>query len=179
MAGSARRRTKSLIIVVSGGSCSGKTTFAAQFKNATVVAMDHFYKGKARMKPPYNFDEPASVDLEGFYKAVKTLQGGKKAVIPKYNMRLSKPVGKQTLTPRPIIVAEGIFSLHYKPLRELADLMVYIEAPVEERIKRRIKRDVEKGRDLLATLEHSITVEREHQKWVEPQKKFADFILPW
>lgn len=131
------------------------------------------------MTRPYNFDEPASVDLESFYKAIKTLQQGKKAVIPKYNMRLSKPVGTQTLSPRPIIIAEGIFSLHYKPLRELADLAIYIETPVEERIKRRIRRDVEKGRDLLATLEHSMTVEREHTKWVEPQKKFADLILPW
>lgn len=131
------------------------------------------------MTPPYNFDEPKSVDLEAFCEAVKTLQRGKKAVIPKYNMRLSKPMGKQTLSPSPIIIAEGIFTLHHKPLREIADLMVYIEAPVEERIKRRIRRDVEKGRDVLATLEHSKTVEHEHQKWVEPQKKFANLILPW
>lgn len=167
-----------MIIAICGGSCSGKTTLAMQFKDACVVSMDNFYLGKEKMTPPYNFDCPDALDLQMMTEVVKKLKDGAKTVtIPKYNMKTSQRDGTEELHSKNIIVVEGIFSLHNKELRELADLKIYLDVPREERIRRRIKRDTIKGRTALESLEWSINVERMHELYVEPQKEFADVCI--
>lgn len=76
------------------------------------------------------------------------------------------------------LVVEGIFSF-YSPLRELADLKIYIDVPTELRVARRMIRDEQKGRSDIQTLSWSVTVEKNHQKYIEPMKKFADIIIPF
>lgn len=166
-----------MLILISGGSCSGKSTFAKKIKNALVISMDNFYIGKSKMKLPYNFDHPDAVDLERLYKAVADLIQNNKTNIPIYDMKVSEPVGEKTLTPKKNIVVEGIFVLLHKKLRELADLTIYIEASQDERLKRRIKRDVIKGRNEKETVKFSKNVDKMHELYVEKQKKLADLVL--
>lgn len=172
-----RTSSSRLVILVGGGSCAGKTTFVSRVSNATVISMDDFYKGKSRMNPPYNFDEPAAIDLDSLIRAIDDLSQGKTVEIPQYDMKLSEPVGTKTMTPQKKIVVEGIFSLYSAQLRKLGDLSIYLDVPVSERVRRRIERDIERGRDSQETLEHSLLVEKEHARWVEPQKKWADIII--
>lgn len=168
-----------MVVLIGGGSCSGKTTLAKTFVGATVVEMDDFYKGKSQMSPPYNFDEPAALDLVGLTQAVECLVRGERAEVPHYDMKVSEPRGTHWLEPADLIVVEGIFVLHHEPLRQLADMCVYIDVPAAERVRRRIMRDTIKGRDTLATLEHSHTVEDMHMKWVEPTKQYAHWVIPF
>lgn len=173
------------IILISGGSCSGKSVFAHLFRNAFILEMDHFYFGKSKMKKEkngsYNFDAPDAVDIEACSRAVQKLIIGKPVTIPKYDMKISERAGTQSIQMPPdaqFLIVEGIFSF-YSPLRELADLKIYIDVPTELRVARRMIRDEEKGRSDIQTLSWSITVEKNHQKYVEPMKEFADLVIPF
>ncbi len=147
--------------------------------------MDHFYFGKSALKPDengqYNFDEPASVDLVAFAKAVKSLQQKKPTTIPVYNMVTSERTGTQTievLKDAKFLVVEGIFSFH-EPVGSLGDLKIYLDTPTEIRVARRMIRDEAKGRSDIETLSWSITVEKYHQLHVAPMNKLADLVIPF
>jgi len=176
---------KASIILICGGSCSGKSAYAHLFKNSYILEMDHFYIGKSKMKKlkggSYNFDDPKSVDIKACANAAQDLTMGKRVTIPKYDMKISERVGMQSIkmpTNTRFLVIEGIFSF-YSPLQELADLKMYIDVPTELRVARRMIRDKIKGRSDIQTLSWSITVEKNHEKYIEPMKKFADIIIPF
>ncbi len=173
------------IILICGGSCSGKSIFAGLFKNSLVLSMDHFYFGKSQMKPDqdgnYNFDKPESVDIKAYAQAIKGLANQQPVTIPLYDMKLSERTGKQIIKIKAntrFIIAEGIFSF-YSPLKEYADLKIFLDIPTEIRVARRMVRDTEKGRSHIDTLAWSITVEKNHERYIEPMKKYADVIIPF
>lgn len=137
------------------------------------------------MKPDkdgnYNFDAPESVDIKAYAQALKGLSQGQDVTIPLYDMKTSERIGKQIVRLKPntrFIIAEGIFSF-YQPLRELADLKIYLDIPTEIRVARRMVRDIEKGRSHIDTLDWSITVEKNHEKYITPLKKYADLVIPF
>ena len=174
------------IITVAGGSCSGKTTFVEGFKNAIVISTDSFYKDISKLVPDaqgkYDFESPDSVDLAACRKAAETLATGHDVAIPQYDYVSAKRIGETVVKapsdPSQIIVVEGIFGLH-ETLRDLGVVRIYIEAPAEIRVARRIKRDVAKGRSVVDTLEWFVRVEAGHQKYIEPTKKYANLIIPF
>jgi uridine kinase len=174
-----------MTILVCGGSCSGKSVFAQMFKNAFTLEMDHFYFGKNKMKPrpdgTYDFDAPESVDIADCARAAKELATGNPVTIPVYDMVTSDRTGTQTIQLKPddkFIVIPGIFAF-YSPLREMGDLKIYVDTPREIRVARRMIRDVAKGRSDIDTLSWSITVENNHQKYIEPMKQYADLVIPF
>lgn len=167
-----------MIIAICGGSCSGKSTMARLFRDACILSMDDFYKGKSRMQEPYNFDEPQAIDLSKLSEVLKLLKDGAKEVsVPNYNMITSEPDGTKKIVSKKLIILEGIFSLYTKELRDLCDLKIYLDVPVGERLLRRIGRDTEKGRSEAETVEWSKKVDLMHNLFVESQKKFADLVI--
>lgn len=174
------------IITVAGGSCSGKTTFAKGFKKATQLSIDSFYKDISQLVPDkegkYNWDTPEAFELDVCRGAVETLASGKDVTIPTYDYVSAKRVGKEVVRaptePGSIIVLEGLFTL-CAPLEDLGILRIFIEAPPEIRIARRIKRDVSKGRSATETLSWFVNVEKGHQKYIEPSKVHANLVIPF
>lgn len=137
------------------------------------------------MKPDaygnYNFDAPESVDIAACAKAIRQLTQGKSATIPTYDMKMSERIGVQKINVHSgvkFLIIEGIFSF-YSPLRELGDLKIYLDTPTEIRVARRMVRDEQKGRSDIETLSWSITVEKNHKKYIEPMKKYADLVIPF
>jgi len=180
-----KSKNKLPIILVCGGSCSGKSSFAKLFKHALVLSMDHFYVGKDQMvadeKGNYDFDAPESVDIVGCAEAVKELAERKTVTIPVYDMKTSDRVGTQKVEVPPdteLIVVEGIFSF-YSPLRETSELRIFLDTPMEVRVARRMLRDTEKGRSNIDTLTWSVVVEKNHAKYIEPMKEFASLVIPF
>ena len=174
------------IITVTGGSCSGKTTFVQGFTKATVISVDSFYKDLSLLTPDsdgvYDFDTPDAVDLQACRQAVIDVSSGASVVVPIYDYVTMKRIGEKTIEPPTtegsLIILEGIFAL-YPPLNDIGFLRVFIEAPPEIRIARRIKRDVEKGRSPSETLKWFVKVEEGHQKFIEPSKQYANLIIPF
>lgn len=176
------RKRPAQIIAVCGGSGCGKSTLAGKFVGAVIVATDHFYKSldKLDLNPDgtYDFDHPSAVDLDACAEACLKLADGEDATIPVYDMRSSRRMGTQII-PAPkngIVIVEGIFAFH-SPLDEITSLKIFIDTPVDQRMARRIRRDVERGRNTIETIKHSIHVEEAYTRYIEPMKRLADLVL--
>ena len=81
--------------------------------------------------------------------------------------------------PRKVILLEGILVLADERLRKLMDIKVYVEADADERILRRVIRDVkERGRDIEGVAEQYLaTVKPMHYLYVEPTRALADIVI--
>lgn len=176
------RKRSAQIIAICGGSGSGKSTLAHKFQGASIVATDHFYKSldKLDLNPDgsYDFDHPSAVDLDACADACLKLKDGEDVWIPVYDMRSCSRKGTQMIPApnRGIVIVEGIFAFH-SPLDEICSLRIFIDTPVDQRMARRIRRDVERGRNTIETIKHSIHVEEAYTRYIEPMRQLADLIL--
>lgn len=168
-----------MIILVAGGSGSGKTTLANQIPNATVVGMDDFYHPRDTWPKdvPYFCDHPKAINMEALYGSLTDLLLGK----PTRTLGFSPVDGMhhegKILVPNQHIVVEGLWALAFEPLRQAADLRVFVDCPTEVRINRRIERDVAKGRGFKESMEWSTGVEYMHNVHVEPTSDYADLVV--
>ena len=82
--------------------------------------------------------------------------------------------------PRKVVIVEGILILTHPEIRHMFDIKVFVHADSDERLIRRLKRDmVDRGRDLNEVLDrYQNTLKPMHQEFIEPTKEFADIIIP-
>lgn len=180
---------ESIIIGIAGGSGSGKSTFTNRVKahfgdNVVVLYHDNYYRRqdgipfKERVK--VNYDHPDSLETDLLVEHLKLLKEGKAVDCPVYDYSQHNR-SKETLhiESRPVILVEGILLLADPRIRELLDIKVYVEADADERILRRISRDVEeRGRDLKGIIEQYLTtVKPMHYLYVEPTRSKADIVI--
>lgn len=180
-----------VIIGIAGGSGSGKSTFAdlvrANLHDAdlAVIRHDAYYRPLDHLsfqeRKAVNFDHPDSLDTDLMIQDLKTLRSGKPVHVPEYdfNLHTRKSTSNQIYPPA-VLIVEGILLFIEKPLRELFDMMIFIDTDDDERLMRRILRDRrERGRDLEDILaQYQSTVKPMHLEFVEPSKRWADIIIP-
>lgn len=179
-----------LIVGIAGGSASGKTTVVNKIKEffgdgITVIGHDNYYKAHDDMtyeeRTHLNYDHPNAFDTERMIEDVKRLKAGETVNIPVYDYSVhNRSNGTQTITPQRVVVLEGILLLYDAGLRELMDVKIFVDAPADERLVRRIKRDMaERERSLHSVLsQYQDTVRPMHEQFVEPTKAYADIIIP-
>lgn len=180
-----------LIIGVGGGTGSGKTTVVNKIlshlpaQEIMVLSQDHYYHDNANLsfeeRAKINFDHPRSIDFDLLVDHIKALKNGKTIERPVYcfitHTRTSE---RLVLKPRKVIIVEGILVLTHSRLRALFDMKIYIHTDADERLIRRIKRDIlERGRDLKEVLSrYQETLKPMHEQFIEPSKSYADIIIP-
>lgn len=180
---------KPYLIGISGGSAGGKSTVAALFlkllgkENSVRLCLDNYYRDISYHKCPegeINFDSPTSIELELFEKQLTELKSGKSIDCPLYDFT-THTRQKETITilPKKFIVVEGLFLFNQMDLGDLFDLKLYITAPDDIRLIRRIKRDIkERGRSLDSVLEqYNASVRPMHIKQIEPNRELADIVI--
>ena len=86
----------------------------------------------------------------------------------------------ETIEGRDVILLEGILVLESKAIRDICDIMVYVDTDADIRFIRRLKRDMEeRGRSLDNICTHYMTTVRPmHEQFIEPSKKYAHIIIP-
>ena len=172
----------SIILLMAGGTASGKTTIASALSkrlNAVLIHHDRYYKDIPHPRG-YNFDEPAALESTLLAKHIRQLKEGKKADLPIYDFAThSRSEQTETISPSPIIIVEGILVMSVPELQTLADICVYVDAPADIRLVRRMRRDiVERGRDVEGVLsQYLFTVRPMHELHIEPCKEKASLIL--
>ena len=182
--------TKPYIIGITGGSGSGKTSILRAIRNqisdedVCIFSLDDYYFPREVQKIDENgirnFDLPESINEELFLKDLKKLMRGQRIQIQEYTFNNEKK-NPQILTrnPAPIIIVEGLFVFHYKAIRELMDLKVFIHTKENIKLIRRINRDREERNypveDVLYRYEKHVMPTFE--KFIEPYKEEADIIL--
>jgi uridine kinase len=179
------------IIGIAGGSGSGKTTVVKQIAKAlpphcaAVVPLDSYYNDTTNLTPEeraaINFDHPDAFDWKLLTEQIKKLKSGEAIEQPTYSYIESNRL-KATVhvEPKPVIIIEGIMALHYKKLRDIMDLKIFVDTDPDVRLIRNIRRDVvERGRTVEMVLDHyENAVKPMHEQFIEPTKKFADIIIP-
>jgi uridine kinase len=180
-----------LIIGIAGGSGSGKSSVVKGIlrqlpsEGVTVLPQDAYYKDQGHLSPEgrkqINFDHPTSIEFPLMVQHLRELMAGRSADMPVYSY-VTCTRSKETIPVRPasVIVVEGILVFAYKPLRDLMNIKVFVDADADERLMRIIRRDInQRGRNFMEVLTHySKYVKPMHQVFIEPTKRFADIIVP-
>lgn len=179
-----------LLIGIVGGSGSGKTTLANNMAeihkgNITIISQDSYYKDLSHLplqeRAKTNFDAPNAIDFEALLKDIKDLKAGKTIQKPLYDFaKHTRQKKVETLSPRHIIIIEGILLFTNKELRDLLDIKIFVDASPEERLLRRIDRDIkERGRTFQSVQKQYLeTVAPMYEEHVLPTKKYANIIVP-
>ena len=180
-----------LVIGIAGGTGSGKTTVVNQIiqelpeDEVCVISQDSYYKDTSHMlfdeRTKINFDHPKAIDFDLLVSHLKELKKGNPIEQPIYSF-VEHNRTKETVTtyPKKVIIVEGILILTHTDIRELFDIKLYVHADSDERLIRRLRRDIEeRGRDLDEVLSrYQNTLKPMHQQFIEPTKEFADIIIP-
>lgn len=180
-----------LIIGIAGGTGSGKTTVVDQIISdlpegqVTVISQDSYYKDLSSLsmedRKKVNFDHPNAIDFPLLCQHLKELKEGRNILQPVYSFVAHNRTEETVLTsPTNVLVVEGILILTDPSIRNLFDIKVFVHADSDERLIRRLKRDIaERGRDLDEVLtRYQTTLKPMHQQFIEPTKEFADIIIP-
>ncbi|MEM7094037.1 MAG: uridine kinase [Actinomycetota bacterium] len=168
------------VCAIAGGSGAGKTTLAMALmerlgEQATHHTIDWYYRDLSHMTEPeravVNFDHPDSLEVDLFVDHLRELRAGRDIDAPVYDFASHTRSSKvRPVQSRPVIVAEGIHLLALEGVRALCDVLVFIDVDAEERLRRRIRRDVaERGRtEDSVRAQWAATVAPMHDEFVGP-----------
>lgn len=180
-----------LIIGITGGTGSGKTTVVNQIieelppGQVTVISQDSYYVDLSHLtmqeRIEVNFDHPNALDFDLLCKHLISLKKGDSIAQPVYSFKAHNRT-KDILhtTPTKVIIVEGILLLTNPQIRALLDIKIFVQADSDERLIRRLNRDMaERGRDLEEILSrYQTTLKPMHQQFIEPTAAYADIIIP-
>ncbi len=177
------------IIAIVGGSGAGKTWLVQRLcavlgDRACHLALDDFYRDRSHLplarRAQLNFDVPRAIDWRDAARVLRDCRAGRPTQIPRYDFATySRVAAGQPWQPSPIVLVDGLWLLRSPELRPLFDLKVFLDTPTPLRLERRVRRDTaERGYtadDVQDRL--TATVLPMHERYVEPQKRWADIVL--
>lgn len=182
---------KPLVIGITGGSGSGKSTVAMSIfesvpeKKIAIIEQDAYYRDQTHLsmeeRVKTNYDHPLAFDTDLLIQHIETLKSGQAICKPQYDFsNHTRSEKTERVEPKDIIMVEGIMLLEDERLRALLDIKIFVDTDPDLRIIRRIKRDMEqRGRTLDSVIEqYLLTVKPAHELFIEPSKKYADIIIP-
>ena len=178
-----------IFIGIAGGTGSGKSTFTNRVKETfgdkvSVVYYDNYYRSRDDLtfeeRKNINYDHPDAFETQLLIDHIHKLRDGHAVECPVYDYTIHNR-SSETVTIRPadVILVEGIMVLQNEELRKLLDIKVYVEADADERILRRVIRDVrDRGRDVEGIAKQYLTtVKPMHYLYVEPTRALADIVI--
>ncbi|MDX1828991.1 MAG: uridine kinase [Lutibacter sp.] len=180
-----------LILGIAGGTGSGKTTVVNQILHelpageVCVISQDSYYKQNDNLsyeeRTKINFDHPKAIDFELLVDHLTRLKSGEVIEQPVYSFITHNRTKDTLIThPRKVVIVEGILIFNNRELLDLFDIKIFVHADADERLTRRIRRDIEeRGRDISEVLNrYQTTLKPMHQQFIEPTKNYADIIIP-
>ncbi|MDF1684164.1 MAG: uridine kinase [Legionellaceae bacterium] len=181
---------KTTLIAIAGASGSGKTTIAHELHQyysedqCLTISSDNYYNDLRHITPQerdnINFDHPNSIDFELLTQHLQQLKQAESIDMPTYDFA-THARQEQTLrvSPKAMIIIEGILILHHAYLTALYDIKLFVDADADICLIRRLRRDITKrGRNM----EDILTQYTHHVKpmfdvFVEPCKSSADLVI--
>ena len=184
-------KKKPIIIGVSGGSGSGKTSVSRaifnNFPNHSIMMLEHdsYYKDQSHLSfeelLKTNYDHPFAFDTDLLIEHLEKLLNYETIEKPVYDyVAHTRSTETVIQEPKEVIILEGILILEDKRLRDLMDIKIYVDTDDDIRIIRRIKRDmIERGRTLDSIIDQYLSVVKPmYHQFIEPTKRYADVIVP-
>lgn len=195
------------VIAIAGGSCSGKSSIAAALASmlrerggapgeprrleerggAAILSLDSYYIDLAHLpmeeRRRRNFDAPEAIDIAIAETHLRALASGESVAAPVYRFedhtRAPESEWIRIGAASGIVIVEGLFALYFPSIRSMFDLSVFVDAPHETCLERRLKRDVaERGRAAVDVADqYAKTVRPMFDLYVAPTRKFADMTV--
>ena len=176
---------------IAGGSGSGKTTVTRKILKrlgeGKVVVLEHdsYYKdldafGEIPVEH-INFDHPDALETSLLIRHLRSLREGKSIDQPLYDYTTYRRLSdSKRIEPKNVVILEGILIFVDRELRDLMDIKIFVDTDADERLLRRLCRDIiERHRSLELVMNQYIeTVKPMHLEFVEPSKRWADVIVP-
>jgi uridine kinase len=181
----------SALVAITGGSGAGKSWLADRLQRlfgdqAGRIMQDSFYRDRSHLpveeRSRINFDHPDALDWECFRDVLAAVAAGREARVPTYDFSSHcRIAGTEAITPRPIMIVDGLWLLHHPEVRPLFSLGIFVHCPESERLRRRVVRDIaERGRTQDSVHEQfRETVAPMHRLYVDPQVEHADLVIPF
>lgn len=178
------------IIGIAGPTASGKSALAHNLlkeldaEHACVISADNYYKSLDSIpliNGKWNFDHPDSLDHDLLASHLRSLLCGDFVDMPIYiHAEHARSDQKTRIGGYKIIIVEGMLIFTHEALRELMDIKIYVENPLDVCLERKITRDVTtRGRNMESVLDNYEQIVRPmFLKFVEPSKKYANLIVP-
>ncbi len=178
-----------IVIAVVGGSGAGKGWVVQRLcrlfgDRAAHLQLDNFYRDRSHLSPSrragLNYDIPSAIDWADAERVIRACRAGQPTAVPNYDFETHCRTGEATAwAPKPIVLVDGLWLLRPPAIRALFDLKIFLDAPTELRHARRLSRDVAERGYTAEAIEHQLrtAVAPMHDRYVEPQKKWADLVL--
>ena len=178
-------------IAIAGASGAGKSTMAQNILkvfngDAVILSQDRYYRDQSHLpaqeRDRLNFDHPDTIDFALFKSHLEALGRGESIQVPTYDFKTHSQTDKYTtVSPKQVIIVEGILLLAMPELRPLFDMKIFVDTDPDICILRRAKRDQEeRGRSFESVYQQYLaTVRPMYLQFVEPSKRYADVIIPW
>lgn len=184
-----------VIIGIAGASASGKSLIAKTIfeelcsdlgtDQIGVISEDAYYRDQSHLSMEQriltNYDHPKALDHELLCRHLQQLKNGDPAEIPVYSYKEHTRTDETlSLTPKKVIILEGILLLTDPALRDVMDATVFMDTPLDICFMRRLSRDVaERGRTMQSVMsQYTETVRPMFLQFIEPSKQYADIIVP-
>jgi uridine kinase len=180
-----------LLILVAGGSASGKSTVVSEIVNKAgledvlIIRHDDYYKDQSDVafekRLDVNYDHPDALDSDLLQDHLSQLLMGQTIEKPLYDfVSYTRKKETEIVSPKKVIIVEGILILSDPYIRKLSNLNVYVELDDDTRFIRRMMRDLnERGRSIESIVSHyQNTVKPMFYKYVKPSKRHAHVIIP-
>jgi uridine kinase len=177
------------LIGVAGPSGAGKSELsrllAARLPGpASLISLDSYYQPFADLafdeRTRINFDHPSALDWDLVQAHLELLRCGEAIDEPGYSFeRYSRATETRRVEPTPYVIVEGLFALYDRRIRALYDARIFVSAPDELCLTRRLARDtVERGRTPQSVFEqYETTVRPMAERFVLPTEQFADLVV--
>jgi uridine kinase len=183
--------TRPLLIGIAGASGSGKTTLASGLverlgsDRVVVIQEDSYYRDLSDMsldrRTRVNFDHPDALEHGLLAAHLTQMLNGDTVLCPKYDYKThNRRSDTRRVTPHRLIILEGILVLSTARLRDLMDLRVFVDTPLDLCCTRRIERDMsQRGRTADSVIrQFEDTVRPMYAQFIEPSKPYADLLIP-
>ena len=179
---------KPLIVLIGGGSASGKTlicdTILKMINNASLINIDNFYKNNSHLsfeqRCKLNYDDPNAYEVSLLLNKINEYKNGNDIIIPTYDFKQHLRSNETIkIKYNQILLIDGIFALYFPQLLEIADYKIYVDADEDVRLNRRINRDIIlRGRTKESVLKQFYdTVKPMHDLYIENSKLNADYVF--
>ncbi|VDP13369.1 unnamed protein product [Onchocerca flexuosa] len=184
------------IIGVAGGTASGKSSVCSRImeklgkahkRRVVTISQDSFYRNltdeemKKASRGEFNFDHPDAIEYALMISTLHKMKKGESVVVPKYDFCTnSRSKDSDVIESADVIIVEGILILYDQELRNLFDMKLFVDADADDRLARRVQRDIqERGRSLSQVLHQYLNlVKPAFEEFCLPTKKYADIIIP-
>ncbi|MFA6603701.1 MAG: uridine kinase [Patescibacteria group bacterium] len=175
---------ESFIIAIAGGSGSGKSTLTDNLAHSalagrvSVLRLDYYFRPENRIPlaadGSLNYDHPSALDIRRFVLDLRILRQGQPVEVNIQDPRMARieqvaEGGTKRIPAAPIIVVDGFLALWPPAARSLFDFSVFLDAPVDLRLKRRLP--VQNRRYLEEVFQPM------EARYVMPTKTYADLVL--